>query len=240
MNLEARIDEVRAEYLRRMTQGDSALLRQVEDYTTSRNGKLLRPRMLLTAAATLGEAHFLSRHTLLLAVCVEMIHNTSLLHDDVIDRADSRREQPSVNARWNNAVAVLVGDYLLTQIMELLDEVNEPELTRKVNQTVRNMVEAELLQQEVCLHDIKTSSHQDSEASPSLQDYLRIIDGKTANLFALAAEMGNPAYRDFGLHYGRLFQLHDDVADGEAGPYTPDLIIQEKNAINNLANVLNI
>lgn len=232
MNIEARLDDVRAEYLHRMTQGDNSLLREVEQYTTSRSGKLLRPRILLAAAATLGEAHLLAHHTLLLAVCVEMLHNASLLHDDVIDRAATRRRQPSVNARWNNAVAVLVGDYILTQIFELLHEVNQPELSSKVNRTVRSMVEAELLQQEISLHH--------TDAPPSPQDYLRIIDGKTANLFALAAEMGNPLYRSFGLHYGRLFQLRDDLADGEDNPHTLPLIAQEENAINNLENILNI
>lgn len=211
MNIESKLDEVRGEFLRRMTQGNSALLREVEEYTTSRQGKMLRPRMLLTAAATLGEAHFHSRRTLLLATCVEMLHNTSLLHDDVIDRDDTRRGRPSVNARWSNAVAVLVGDYLLTQIMELLDEVDDKEVTRKVNHTVRGMVEAELLQQE----SLESS-------------YLKIIDGKTANLFALSAELGNPAYRDFGFHYGRLFQLRDDLADDDDTPLTEELIRQEE------------
>lgn len=231
MNIEARLEEVRAEYLQRMTHGDSRLLREVEAYTTSRQGKLLRPRMLLAAAATLGEEHFLSRRTLLLAVCVEMIHNTSLLHDDVIDRSDLRRDQPSVNARWNNAVAILVGDYLLTQIMELLDEVGESDTTRKVNLTVRSMVESELLQQETL---------KSGEAEMRECDYLRIIDGKTADLFALSAELGNPRYREFGLHYGRLFQLRDDMADGESTPWTLALAQKEEDTIKQMSATLNI
>ena len=232
MTIEARLDEVHAEYLRRMTQGDSDLLKQVEEYATARIGKMLRPRLLLTAAATLGEEHLASHRTLLLAVCVEMLHNASLLHDDVIDRADNRRGQPSVNARWNNAVAVLVGDYHLTQIMELLDELNDRTATRRVNQTVRSMVEAELLQQEEAVG---------TDSGPLTADrYLRIIDGKTANLFALAAELGNPAYRDFGLHYGRLFQLRDDMADGEATPWTRQFIDDEEAAIKQLDKVLKI
>ena len=74
---------------------------------------MLRPRLTIIAAATLGDEHLDERRTLLLATAVEMLHNASLLHDDVIDTADTRRGQSSVNARWGNATAVLVGDWLL-------------------------------------------------------------------------------------------------------------------------------
>ncbi len=214
MNLSAKLEAVRAEYLRRMTRGDGDLLRGVERYVSSRTGKMLRPQMTLMAAATLGEKVFNSRRTLLLATCVEMIHNASLLHDDVIDHADQRRGQPSVNAHWNNAVAVLVGDYHLAQIMQLLDEVDDPTAARMVNRTVMEMVEAELMAQE--------------DVEPSRERYLRIVDGKTARLFATACALGNPDYEEFGLHYGRLFQLRDDATDGETTPWTAELTAQEE------------
>ncbi len=214
MNLSAKLEAVRAEYLSRITRGDGDLLRGVELYVSSRTGKMLRPQMTLMAAATLGEEVFNSRRTLLLATCVEMIHNASLLHDDVIDHADQRRGQPSVNAHWNNAVAVLVGDYHLAQIMQLLDEVDDPTAARMVNRTVMEMVEAELMAQE--------------DVEPSRERYLRIVDGKTARLFATACALGNPDYEEFGLHYGRLFQLRDDAADGETTPWTAELTAQEE------------
>ncbi|MBR4739029.1 MAG: polyprenyl synthetase family protein [Bacteroidales bacterium] len=226
MNLEAKLEEVHTEYLRRMTQGNGQLLHDVEHHVTSRRGKMLRPLMTLMAAATLGEDYLNSRRTLLLAVCVEMLHNASLLHDDVIDRAETRRGNPSVNAQWNNATAVLVGDYHFASIMDLLDEVDDREATRRVNKTVKAMVEAELLAQEV-----------DSWQLPT---YLRIIDGKTAQLFAIAAAFGNPAYEEFGLHYGRLFQLRDDLADGEAPPWTTQLIAKEEDTIKQMDRILNI
>lgn len=227
MNLEPDLEQVRREYLRRMTQGDDALLRQVEDYISTRNGKMLRPRLLLQAAATLGDDVLHSRRTLLLAVCVEMLHNASLLHDDIIDRADTRRGQPSVNARWGNATAVLVGDWLLAQIMRLLDEVDDRDATRRVNDTVIDMVQSELIQQE-CPSPIDTAT------------YLRIIDGKTARLFATACALGNPDYESFGLHYGRLFQMRDDIADGEAPDFAQELIEQETQEIDNLKYILSI
>ena len=229
-DIEPLLEQVRSEYLHRVTQGDGHLLQQVEQHTAATLGKMLRPRLLLTAAATLGDEVLHSRRTLLLATCVEMIHNASLLHDDVIDRADSRRGQPSVNARWNNSVAVLVGDYLLVQIMQLLGEVGDRDVTHRVNDTVRSMVEAELLQLD------NTSTSQPTNPTT----YLQVIDGKTANLFALAAELGNPLYCDFGLHYGRLFQLRDDQADGELPPFGDDLIHSEQVALATIKHTLPI
>lgn len=210
VNLEA----VRQEYLRRMTQGDGKLLQQVEQYVVSRGGKMLRPQLTLMAAATLGDDVLNSRRTLLLATCVEMLHNASLLHDDVIDHADNRRGQPSVNAQWDNGIAVLVGDYHLAQIMQLLDEADDKDASRLINNTVIAMVEAELMAKEA--------------TTPTKDQYLRIIDGKTARLFATACALGNPVYEEFGLHYGRLFQLRDDVADNETTQWTEELIVSEE------------
>lgn len=211
------IEAVRQEYLRRMTQGNGDLLQQVEQYVVAHEGKMLRPQLTLLAAATLGDAVLNSRRTLLMATCVEMLHNASLLHDDVIDHADSRRGRPSVNAQWDSTVAVLVGDYHLAQIMQLLDEANDADASRMVNKTVIAMVEAELLAKET--------------ADLSKERYLRIIDGKTARLFATACALGNPEYEDFGLHYGRLFQLRDDIADGETTQWTDILIKEEENIL---------
>ena len=238
MNLETNLIEeqlglVREEYLRRMTGGDGDLLRQVEAYSANRTGKMLRPRMLLAAYThkdaaghrdAAGRVSTVPRRTLLLATAVEMLHNASLLHDDVIDRDLTRRGQPSVNAQWNNAVAVLVGDYHLVSIMQLLSEVGDQSVTDRFIATVKSMVEAELLQQ-----DYSATQPLSSPAT-----YLKIIDGKTANLFALAAELGDPALRDYGLHYGRLFQLRDDLADGEATPFTQQLIEQEEKTLQEI------
>lgn len=254
MNLEPKLEQVRQEYLRRLSvetfhetslPHDETALQSVLEHVTSRTGKMLRPRLTLLAAATIGDEHLNSRRTLMLATAVEMLHNASLLHDDVIDRADTRRGQPSVNARWGNATAVLVGDWLLAQIMRLLDEVDDRSATRLVNRTVIEMVEAELLQQKRH-QDIKTSRHQDGsksrslEVSKSLPQYLKIIDGKTARLFATACALGNPLYEDFGLHYGRLFQMRDDITDGEAPDFIDELIERETQEINNLKYILSI
>lgn len=224
MNIEDKLKEVRAEYTRRMTsRSNSFLLQQVEQYVTARDGKMLRPRMTLLAAATLGDEVFNSRNTVLMATVVEMLHNASLIHDDVVDNDAVRRGRPSVNARWGNQVAVLVGDYILAQIMRLLDEINDPKASRLVNRTVEAMVESELLQLEI-----------NSRNDYTIEQYLQIIDGKTARLFATAAALGNMEYEDFGLHYGRLFQLRDDVADEEITPFTNELMCREEGILKSL------
>lgn len=246
MNLEPKLEQVRQEYLRRLVDTvdaesfhetalphDETALQSVLEHVTSRTGKMLRPRLTLLAAATIGDEHLNSRRTLLLATAVEMLHNASLLHDDVIDTADTRRGQPSVNARWGNATAVLVGDWLLAQIMRLLDEVDDRSATRLVNRTVIEMVEAELLQQQV-----QTTHETPLPLTPAT--YLKIVDGKTARLFATACALGNPLYEDFGLHYGRLFQMRDDITDGEAPDFIDELIERETQEINNLKYILSI
>lgn len=231
MNLEPKLEQVRQEYMSRLVEPcQDTALPAVLKHISSRMGKMLRPRLTLLSAATLGDDHFNSRRTLLLATAVEMLHNASLLHDDIIDRADMRRGQSSVNARWDNATAVLVGDYLLSQVMRLLYEADDREATRLVNRTVIEMVEGELLQQQILTNtELLTPD-----------TYLKVIDGKTARLFATACALGNPQYENFGLHYGRLFQMRDDIADGEAPTFINQLIEQETQQLNNLQYKLSI
>jgi len=223
MDIEKRLEEVRAEYLRRMTGGNGTLLQQVEDYTSSTHGKMLRPRLTLMSAATLGDEAFASRRTLLMATCVEMLHNASLLHDDVIDKAETRRGRLSVNARWNSRVAVLVGDYYLAHIMALLNETDDSQASHMVNRTVMEMVESEMLQQEILAGLEMTEDI-----------YRSIIDGKTARLFATSCALGNPQYEDFGLHFGRLFQLQDDIDDGEDTKWTEKMMAEEQKTIDGM------
>jgi octaprenyl-diphosphate synthase len=160
-----------------------------------------------------------------MALVVELLHLASLIHDDVIDHDEIRRGRESVNGRWGNSVAVLVGDYLLAQLMKLLDEVDDRNATRRIIQTVTAMTEAELLAQELQATDGNRRS-----------TYLQIIDGKTACLFATACALGNPECYDLGLCYGRLFQLYDDIADGEATVETDTLIAAEMPRWNTLAD----
>ena len=224
MNLAPDINRVRDEYQRRLlhptTHGATLpipLLQQVNQYLTPIAGKMLRPRLTLLSAASQGESQPFSHLTLLKATAVEMLHNASLLHDDIIDNSPTRRGRPSVAHQWNTAIALLVGDHHLAQLMHLLDDIDDRHATRLVNATVQAMTESELMQQENLL----------GTAPLTPERYRATIEGKTARLFATACALGNPALEDFGLHFGLLFQLRDDLDDNEASPWTLDMAQQE-------------
>ena len=116
--------------------------------------------------------------------------------------------------------------------MLLLNEVDDANAARTINATVMHMVEAELLQQEFLANSDATAS---VPAVLTPEAYLRIIDGKTASLFATACALGNPDYRDYGLCYGRLFQMYDDIRDGEQPPFVNALMQTEEARLDGLA-----
>ena len=214
MNFSPELNLVQQEYIRRITQGNAPILLEVEHFLASTPGKMIRPKLTLMSAATLAPT--ISQRTLLMAVAVEMLHNVSLLHDDVVDNSPTRRGLPSVANHWGNATAVLVGDYLLAQLMQLLHEIDDKQASSLIAKTVVAMPESELYA---------------LQSAPSdAASYLRILDGKTARLMATSCALGNPMLEKFGLHYGRFFQLRDDIADGEATPWTAPLVEQERDA----------
>lgn len=214
MNFSPELNLVQQEYIRRITQGNAPILLEVEHFLASTPGKMIRPKLTLMSAATLAPT--ISQRTLLMAVAVEMLHNVSLLHDDVVDNSPTRRGLPSVANHWGNATAVLVGDYLLAQLMQLLHEIDDKQASSLIANTVVAMSESELYA---------------LQSAPSdAASYLRILDGKTARLMATSCALGNPMLEKFGLHYGRFFQLRDDIADGEATPWTAPLVEQERDA----------
>lgn len=214
MNFSPELNLVQQEYIRRITQGNAPILLEVEHFLASTPGKMIRPKLTLMSAATLAPT--ISQRTLLMAVAVEMLHNVSLLHDDVVDNSPTRRGLPSVANHWGNATAVLVGDYLLAQLMQLLHEIDDKQASSLIAKTVVAMSESELYA---------------LQSAPSdAASYLRILDGKTARLMATSCALGNPMLEKFGLHYGRFFQLRDDIADGEATPWTAPLVELERDA----------
>lgn len=184
---------------------DIALLQEVNDYVAKRKGKELRTLLLLLSA---GE--HIDQNSIRLAAAMEMLHNASLMHDDVVDEAEGRRGGESVNKRWSNQVAVLCGDYYLAQTMALLGEVHNEDATHIVNRTVIEMSEGELLQQQY----IKSGNYQSDI-------YYDIIYRKTATLMAACCELGNRSMRTFGEHFGMAFQLRDDLMDREEDKLIP-------------------
>lgn len=189
-------------------QSDVSLLNTVNGYQAEHGGKQLRPLLLLLSA---GASRSNDPHLPQMATMVELLHNASLMHDDVVDGDNTRRGAPSIQHRWNIRVALLTGDYYLARMIQLLNEVGDPSVSQTVVATASAMAEGELLQQQLLLDG----------GSCDTGIYLRIIGRKTARLMQTSCELGanrgdNAAKTNlslFGHAYGMAFQLRDDIDD---------------------------
>lgn len=181
----------------------------INQYLQAGGGKRLRPALLLLVNRLFGPATDCARR---LAAVVEMIHTATLVHDDVIDMAKSRRGRPSTNMVWGNHTSVLAGDWLYMQAFQVaLRERNFHILDVLISLT-QMMVEGELLQLER-LHRIDITE----------ADYMELVDRKTASLFSACARLGAAAANadeqtesklsDFAWNLGMAFQLVDDILD---------------------------
>lgn len=177
-------------------------------------GKMLRPMLALLVARAAGQSTPPPEDTYRYAATAELLHNATLLHDDVVDGATERRGLPTVASLLGGGPAVLVGDYWLAQCLKLVlggrRETNR--VLRLFAQTINHLTEGELLQMQ------KTTS-----ADTTQEDYLRIIYGKTASLFetaalsaAISAGASEEVVRsmgDYAICLGRAFQIKDDIFD---------------------------
>ncbi|MBC7328488.1 polyprenyl synthetase family protein [bacterium] len=171
------------------------------------NGKRLRPVLLLNVAKMLGKV---KKQACYLAAALELIHTASLIHDDIIDEADLRRGVPSINSKWGNKIAVLVGDLLVAKAARLALKWGDKNILALVAGVIEKMSRGEAL--ELALRGRDNIGE---------KDYLKIIDLKTASLFAAAARIGailgganqeqeKNLYR-FGRYLGLAFQITDDI-----------------------------
>lgn len=178
-------------------------------HITRFRGKRLRPILLLLSAEACGGIRH--EHHVLAAV-VEMIHLATLVHDDVLDEAETRRHVATVNARWNNETSVLFGDYLFTHSFHLASSLETTHACRAIGRATNIVCEGELSQ-------IKERGNLDL----SEEAYFRIIDGKTAELTALCGQLGAhyagaelpvvESLERYGRYLGLAFQIADDVLD---------------------------
>lgn len=190
------------------------IINDINHYLSQRKGKMLRPLMLyLSAGASLGT---IPTYKTTMAVALEMLHNSSLIHDDVVDESDRRHNQSTVNHQWSNQIAVLAGDYYLAQVMHLLCQQASPDERDIVSLTAIAMSEGELLQQQTSRqHSVDTNT------------YLDTIYKKTASLMATCCEIGaygttqtddtgtplTQVLREYGRLFGMAFQIRDDLMD---------------------------
>lgn len=178
-------------------------------YVCGKGGKRLRPALALLAGGATGK--ITSSHVDL-AVVVELIHVATLVHDDIMDGADLRRDQPTANARWGNSISVLLGDCLFAHALRLSTNFSNTEVCRRISDAAAEVCSGEILQTQRRF-DLKLS----------IQDYYKIIEMKTAALFSAACELGaflseaNPeiigALRAFGSKIGTAYQIYDDLLD---------------------------
>ena len=174
-------------------------------------GKMVRPAYLILFSMWNENRNKEEVHAV--AAALELLHVATLLHDDVIDEADTRRGQETISARFGNRVAIYAGDYLLTVCYQLLSKYS-PDLAgiQLPTDGMMRVVEGELLQME-----------ESYKTDVTVQDYLKRIDGKTAQLFMLSCMMGErfsgmgelERSRHIGNSIGMAFQLLDDILDYE-------------------------
>ena len=188
---------------------ENGLLSQVLSHIRQRGGKRMRPLLMLLMAKNYGEVSQVTQHS---AVGLELLHTASLVHDDVVDESSERRGQASVNASYNNKVAVLVGDFILSTALLHVSYTNNQRIVQNLAELGRTLAAGEILQ---------LSNIQNQEISEDV--YYQVIRQKTAALFESCAAIGalSAGASDeevqkagqFGQTLGIMFQIRDDIFD---------------------------
>lgn len=182
-------------------------------YTLQNGGKRLRPNLLLLAAQMYGSAKNTDADNAALAI--EIFHNFTLLHDDVMDNADLRRSRPTVHRKWNTNIAILSGDRMIIEAYSYLAQISEskqPSVIRMFNKMASAVCEGQQLDMDF-----------EKLKSVSIDQYIDMIEKKTAVLIATALQIGafladaRPDDLDYiynyGINIGLAFQLQDDLLD---------------------------
>ena len=186
------------------------LIQKMTDYHLKSGGKRIRPLLTLGSAKLCGYQN--GTRDINLSACVELIHSATLLHDDVIDSSDIRRGIKTSNSIWGNQSSILVGDYLLSRCFEMMVEDGSPEVLKLLSSTSSKIAQGEVLQLEY-----------KGEIDILEEIYFKIINSKTASLFAAASRVGGcitnknkkekDALESYGKNLGVAFQIADDALD---------------------------
>ena len=195
-------------FIQTLSQGEG-MLESVLSHIRQRGGKRMRPMLILLTAKNYGGVSSVTQNA---SLGLELLHTASLVHDDVVDESELRRGQPSVNATYNNKVAVLVGDYILSTALLRVALSDNHEIVQELAELGRTLAAGEILQ---------LSNISNQEISEEV--YYQVIDKKTAVLFEACCKLGAisvGAPRDviekaakFGHNIGMIFQIRDDIFD---------------------------
>ena len=186
------------------------LIHKMTDYHVKSGGKRIRPLLTLASSKLCGYKS--GNRDVNLAACIELIHNATLLHDDVIDNSDLRRGIKTANSVWGNQSSILVGDYLFSRCFEMMVEDGSQEILKLLSSTSSRIAQGEVLQLE----------HK-GEVDLLEETYFNIINMKTATLFSAATRVGaclgnkskkeKDALESYGKNLGLAFQIADDALD---------------------------
>jgi len=197
---------------RKMLRSGIFLVDEVSSYLIKSRGKGLRPTLTLLSARACGVQGDLPEKTLIAALVVEMLHTATLVHDDVVDKADERRGRPTVSFVFNNKVAVLFGDYMLARSMQGMLAQRSIEVLDLFSDCAIRLAEGELVE---AVRGRKMDLDKES--------YFRMVGDKTASLISAACQIGplsldmGDEYRkplgDYGELVGIAFQIRDDLLD---------------------------
>ena len=188
---------------------DVYLVNLIARYMVARRGKMLRPILVILSGRLCGIP---GPNTLAAAVLVELLHTATLMHDDVVDGAKTRRGLPSINSVWKNKVSVLMGDFLLSKALTNMTSLRNFEALELLSETAVRLSKGEILQMEKA-----RTNGMDEEI------YFRMVRDKTASLISAACELGalttsgredhRAALSDYGDNLGVAFQIKDDLFD---------------------------
>jgi len=202
------IEEVESRILAQVKDFDPGVEPYLE-YICDTSGKRIRPALAILAGGATGG---LRDEHLDLGVILELIHMATLVHDDIIDGASSRRKVPTANAKWGNGMAVLLGDALFSHALKLSTDFNDLALSRAISLAAREVCQGEILQ-----------TQRRFDLNVTKADYFRMIEMKTGALFAAASKLaavisGSPdsvsdPMFDYGMKLGTAYQIYDDVLD---------------------------
>lgn len=206
------LEKVEGELVRTLS-SQAPLITKSGEHIIGSGGKRFRPILLLLVAKC---CHYHGEQHIPLACIVEYIHTATLLHDDVLDHAEVRRGNSSVNSVWGDRASVLAGDFLLSRAFSLLVKIGDLKILKIITEATTKVVEGETMQTErVC------------DISLSEEEYVTVIANKTASLIAAACQVGailgntsphrEHIFRNYGLNLGIAFQMVDDTLDYIAG-----------------------
>src|SRR5690348_6568893 len=195
----------------RQARSNVQVIAYLGEYLRASGGKRVRPALAILSTYAVGGDG--SRYNAIrMATVMEFLHTATLVHDDIIDKADTRRKRPTINALYGNETAVLMGDWLYMSAFETSLAERSLPILDILTRVTRKMTEGELLQLTVL-----------GDASVSEAQYFDVLKRKTAYLFSASCEIGailggasetqRAALRDYGLSLGTAFQLIDDVLD---------------------------